>query len=84
MDHREGFAANLITATLVGFGAVLGWPMSTTQVASGAIIGIGSTKNERVNTKTVRDMLIAWVVTLPGAALLGAMVFFLLRTIGVH
>jgi PiT family inorganic phosphate transporter len=84
MDHREGFAANLITATLVGFGAVLGWPMSTTQVASGAIIGIGSTKNERLNTKTVGGMLIAWVVTLPGAALLGAMVFFLLRTIGVH
>lgn len=84
MDHREGFAANLITATLVGFGAVLGWPMSTTQVASGAIIGIGSTKNERVNMKTVRDMLIAWVVTLPGAALLGIAAFLLLRMAGVH
>ncbi|HVB55473.1 MAG TPA: inorganic phosphate transporter [Candidatus Acidoferrales bacterium] len=84
MDHREGFVANLVTATLVGSGAMLGWPMSTTQVAAGAIVGIGSTGDEKVNRKTVRSMLIAWVVTLPGAALLGAAAFALLRIVGVH
>ncbi len=84
MDHREGFVANLVTATLVGSGAMLGWPMSTTQVAAGAIIGIGSTGGEKVNRKTVRSMLVAWVVTLPGAALLGAAALVLFHMAGVH
>lgn len=84
MDQREGFVANLVTATLVGAGAVLGWPMSTTQVASGAIFGIGSTGDEKVNRKTVQSMLVAWVVTLPGAALLGGAAFLLLHMIGMH
>jgi len=84
MDHREGFVANLVTATLVGSGAMLGWPMSTTQVAAGAIVGIGSTGDGKVNRKTVRSMLVAWVVTLPGAAFLGAAAFLLLRMACVH
>ncbi len=44
MNPREGFTANLTTALLVGFGANLGLPMSTTQVSTGAIAGIGGGK----------------------------------------
>lgn len=84
MDNREGFIANLVTSTLVGGGAVLGWPMSTTQVASGAIMGIGSTGEKKLNWKSVRAMLLAWIVTLPGAAILGAASYILLQRIGTH
>lgn len=84
MDHREGLVANLTTATLVGVGAAFGWPMSTTHVASGAIFGIASTGNTKTNGKMIRAILAAWIVTLPGAALLGAMALVLLRMAGVH
>jgi len=84
MDHREGFIANLVTATLVGFGAILGWPMSTTQVASGAIMGTASTGKKQMNWRSVRAMLLAWIVTLPGAALLGIASYILLRTAGIR
>ncbi len=40
MNPAEGFTANITTALLVGFGANLGLPMSTTQVSTGAIAGI--------------------------------------------
>ncbi len=84
MDHQEGFVANLVTAILVGSGAALGWPMSTTHVASGAIIGIAKTRNNPVNSKTIRDMLLAWAVTVPAAALLGIAAFALLRLAGMR
>lgn len=81
MDHREGFIANLVTAGLVGPGAALGLPMSTTHVSSGAIIGIGVPKNAELNWKTVQSMVWAWILTLPLAAILGVSAFLLLRSL---
>lgn len=84
MDHREGFVANLVTTALIGPGAALGLPMSTTHVASGGIMGIAAGGPEKVNRRTVRDMISAWVVTLPAAALLGIVSLFVLRWMGVR
>jgi PiT family inorganic phosphate transporter len=71
MNHREGLAANGVTALLVTSGAVFGLPMSTTHVSSGSIIGVG-TARDSVAWGTVRAMALAWVLTLPAAAVLGA------------
>jgi PiT family inorganic phosphate transporter len=70
MSHREGFAANLVTAGLVTVGAVYGLPMSTTHVASAGIASAGYLRGT-LDRKTLRDVLLAWVVTLPAAAALG-------------
>lgn len=83
MDHREGFVANLITALLVAPGAALGLPMSTTHVASGAIIGVAMRQDGGVNWKVIWEMLLAWVVTLPFAAILGMLVFFMIERLGL-
>jgi PiT family inorganic phosphate transporter len=84
MDHREGFVANLITAILVASGATLGLPMSTTHVASGAIIGVATRQSAGVNRKVIWDMLLAWIVTLPFAALFGMTAFFLATRLGLR
>lgn len=72
MDHREGLAANLVTAGLVGAGAFYGWPMSTTHVSSGCIMAIGADRGS-LDRRTTRNLVLAWVVTLPAAAALGAL-----------
>lgn len=82
MDHHEGFVANLVTAAMVGPGAALGLPMSTTHVSSGAIIGLGSQDPGRLNWKTVRRIVLAWIITVPAAAVLGIAVFEILRFLG--
>ncbi|HKS70929.1 MAG TPA: inorganic phosphate transporter, partial [Ktedonobacterales bacterium] len=72
MDHAEGLSANLVTALLVAVASNLGLPVSTTHVSSGAVIGVGLREGtSHVNWRVVRDMALAWVVTLPGAGLLG-------------
>ncbi|MFQ5823546.1 MAG: anion permease [bacterium] len=80
MNHLEGFSANFITALLVTIAARLGLPVSTTHVSSGAIIGIGFRKGVKgVYWKTVREMVLAWIVTLPAAGILAVTAFNVLK-----
>lgn len=79
MNHREGFLANLTTATLVGVGAGSGLPMSTTHVSTGAITGTAGFSLKRLSGRTLRHFLIAWLVTPPFAAVVAALVFIAAR-----
>lgn len=80
MNHTEGLSANLTTSSLVLLSGTLGLPVSTTHVSSSAIIGIGLLKGLAcVRWTTVRDMLLAWIVTLPVSALLSMLAFLLLH-----
>jgi len=79
LDPAGGFAANLATALLVGAASPLGVPVSTTHVSSGAILGVGLWQGRhQVQWRTVRDMALAWLVTLPMAGLLGMGSYWLL------
>jgi inorganic phosphate transporter, PiT family len=78
MDHAEGLSANLTTSSLVLVSATMGLPVSTTHVSSSAIIGIGLLKGMRaIRWPTVRDMVLAWIVTIPAAGLLAWLAYFL-------
>jgi inorganic phosphate transporter, PiT family len=79
MNHAEGLSANLTTSTLVLASGFLGLPVSTTHISSSAIIGIGLLKGRNnVRWTTVRNMVMAWVVTLPASALLGCIAYLIL------
>ncbi len=75
MNHAEGFTANLTTATLVGAGALAAWPMSTTHVSTGAIVGSAGGQLSRISGRTLRDFLIAWTLTPAVAGVIGAIIF---------
>jgi PiT family inorganic phosphate transporter len=79
MTATEGFSANLVTTLLVGAASFAALPVSTTHVSSGAVIGIGLHRGPgSVRWRTVRDIVLAWIVTLPVAALAGAVAWILL------
>ncbi len=79
ISHDGGLLANLTTSAFVSAASFWSLPVSTTHVSTGAIIGIGvASGGGAVRAKTVRDMLLAWAVTLPVAGLLAAMVFRML------
>lgn len=73
LDHLEGFAANLATSALVVGTAIYGFPVSTTHVSGSAIMGMGVRKGVRgIEWSTVRQILLAWLITLPSAGILAA------------
>lgn len=67
MDSTQGTSANLITAGLVLVATKLSLPVSTTHVAIGAIVGAGSSAST-LDRGTLRNVLLAWVATMPLAA----------------
>ncbi len=76
MNPGEGFAANLATAALVATASWHGLPVSTTHVSVGALLGIGVT-TRRAKWHNVAEIALAWVITLPCAAVLAALVVVL-------
>lgn len=69
----HGFSAQLTAAGVILGAALLGGPVSTTQVASSAIMGVGSAERVgKIRWGVVENILLAWLVTLPISALLAA------------
>ena len=67
LEPVHGFAAETTGASILFATAQLGMPVSTTQVISGAIMGVGSSQGARhVRWGVARRILIAWVLTHPG------------------
>jgi PiT family inorganic phosphate transporter len=75
-----GFSAEAAGAlTLIGT-AHFGIPVSTTHTITGAIVGVGASRRlSAVRWGVTRRIVLAWVLTIPGAALFGAALFHLLR-----
>lgn len=70
----QGFAAELTSAGILSSTAVLGMPVSTTHVISSTIMGVGASKRfSAVRWGVAQNILIAWVLTLPAAACVGAL-----------
>ena len=69
----QGFAAQTSSASVILVSSHLGFPLSTTQVCSGAIFGAGAGRRlARVHWGVAGQMAIAWTLTLPAAAIVGA------------
>lgn len=73
IDPLEGLAASAVSATLVLAASFLALPVSTTHVASGAIVGVGLRAGRGgVRWSTVSSMIAAWAITLPASAVVAA------------
>ncbi len=77
MNPGQAFTANLVTATLVIFGSVLGLPLSTTHVSCGSLFGIG-VSNRTYRKHVILQIVLAWIITLPLGILLGALLWIIL------
>ena len=71
LTPSKGFSAQLAAALTVVIASQLDMPVSTTHTLVGAVIGIGLVEGvSTINFKSVRTIVLSWVVTLPAGALL--------------
>jgi PiT family inorganic phosphate transporter len=83
MDPAQGFAAQGAGAAVVLTASHLGFPLSTTHVISGGVLGAGAAKRlSAVRWGLAGNIVIAWVLTLPAAAVIGALVYAISSAFG--
>jgi PiT family inorganic phosphate transporter len=83
MDPAQGFSAQGAGAAVVLTASHLGFPLSTTHVISGAVMGAGAAKRlSAVRWGVAGNIVVAWVLTLPCAAVIGGAAYGLTSLFG--
>lgn len=78
MNDGQGFTGNFVTSLIVIGATQLGMPVSTTHVSCGTLFGIG-TVTKKAHWGSIVKIVLAWVITLPIACLLGVVSFYFLK-----
>lgn len=83
LTYAQGASAELVAASTIGMASEFGWPVSTTQVLSSGIAGsmVASKGVKNLQFETVRNILLAWVLTLPVVMIMSGTLFFLFRSL---
>jgi PiT family inorganic phosphate transporter len=77
LSPQQGFCAETGAAATVMLATHFGIPVSTTQTISGAIVGVGASRRvSAVRWNVAKDIVIAWFLTLPAAAIVGALAYY--------
>ena len=81
LTYGQGAAAELVAMTTIGAADVFGLPVSTTHVLSSGVAGTMAANGSGVQMGTIRNLLMAWVLTLPCAILLSGVLYFILSNL---
>ncbi|MGL5360061.1 MAG: inorganic phosphate transporter, partial [Shewanella sp.] len=77
MTYGQGIAAQATAAAAIGVASLTGMPVSTTHILSSAVAGTMVANRSGLQSQTVKQILLAWALTLPITMLLSGCVFVL-------
>lgn len=84
IDPMQGFAAETSASAVILAASFMGMPVSSTHMIAGSITGVGSAKGmHTVKWGVPQKLVIAWVLTLPGAGFVSAIAYFLFYSLGL-
>lgn len=83
LTYAQGASSELVASATIGMTSILGLPVSTTQVLSSGIAGsmVASKGIKNLQVKTIKNIFIAWALTLPVTIVLAGGLFLLFRAI---
>jgi PiT family inorganic phosphate transporter len=81
LTYAQGASAELVAAATIGLATGYGMPVSTTHVLSSGVAGTMAANGSGLQMSTIRNMVMAWVLTLPMAMLLAGLLYALFAQI---
>ena len=79
LTYGQGAAAEIVAMATIGAATLWGWPVSTTHVLSSGVAGTMAANRSGLQWSTIRNMIMAWVLTLPAAIMLSGGLFWIFR-----
>lgn len=84
IEPFQGFAAECSSSIVILTASFLGMPVSSSHMIAGSITGVGSARSmDSVRWGVPRKIMVAWMLTLPGAGLVGAIAYFIANLFGM-
>ncbi|EBN0073342.1 inorganic phosphate transporter, partial [Salmonella enterica subsp. enterica serovar Virchow] len=77
MTYAQGVSAQVTAAVSIGVASYTGMPVSTTQVLSSAVAGTMIVDGGGVQTKTIKNIMLAWILTLPVSIILSGVLYWI-------
>jgi len=83
LNYAQGASAEMVASLTIGLSSNFGWPVSTTHVLSSGIAGsmVANKGVKNLNPDTIRNILIAWFLTLPVVMVMAGTLFLIFRAI---
>ncbi|QLQ24774.1 MAG: inorganic phosphate transporter [Dechloromonas sp.] len=82
LTPTRGYAATVAASIVVVVASGVGMPVSTTHIAVGAVIGVGIARGiGALDMRVIGGIILSWIITVPIAGVLAAMVFHILRAV---
>jgi PiT family inorganic phosphate transporter len=81
LTYGQGASAELVAMATIGAADAFGLPVSTTHVLSSGVAGTMAANQSGLQWGTVRNLAMAWVLTLPASILLAGLLFWLFRNL---
>jgi PiT family inorganic phosphate transporter len=79
LTYAQGASAEIVAMATIGLADVYGLPVSTTHVLSSGVAGAMAANGSGLQWSTIRNMALAWVLTLPAAMLIAGSLYIILR-----
>ncbi len=79
MTYGQGASAEIVAAVTIGMAEAYGLPVSTTHILSSGVAGTMAANGSGLQTRTLRNLALAWVLTLPVAITLAGVLYWLLH-----
>jgi PiT family inorganic phosphate transporter len=81
LTYAQGASAEIVAMATIGLADIYGLPVSTTHVLSSGVAGTMAANGSGLQWSTIRNMALAWVMTLPAAMLIAGSLYVILRQV---
>jgi phosphate/sulfate permease len=83
LSYAQGASANLIAASTISLSSYFGLPVSTTQILSSGVAGsmVATNGIKNLRKKTIKNIFITWILTIPCTIIISGLLFLLFRSI---
>jgi PiT family inorganic phosphate transporter len=81
LTYAQGASAEIVAMATIGLADMYGLPVSTTHVLSSGVAGAMAANGSGLQWSTIKNMALAWVLTLPAAMVISGSLYVILRQI---